>query len=577
MALGPFTGIQNRVQDCRKRVNDLRKEFDTAVLVDIRREGACIVHYISPSPNPFRVVVATRAEIVLAGLSPAKDATWNPSLACMEGTRSSLLENISSWIHTDSEVARILLLTAPPGAGKTAIAHTVARDATETTVTLSFFFDRTSSDRNNPRQLVSTLVRDLAGHDLQFRTSVHGSLDRHRDLPSAQPLRQFTELLVGHASRITAQRIFIVIDALDECSGYRDDLTAIFCEQVPKLPSSFRIFITSRPEDPLIRLLKPHLHVRQVKVELDETENRSDISNFIRHRLRTIASHYCLGDSWPGEEKSSAVVARAAGLFAWASLAMAYIGRDKLMQRDKKLDAVIGRGTRPSPIAPKMDELYDTVLSACDWEDDDFLHGYHFVVGAMVAAKEPLSKSALRSLLEDSANLTDDVLDIVSPLFTSVDTEDEPIHLLHLTLYDFLTDAVRSKNYFIDEAEHSRFLGLKCLNILVRTLKAGIPGQGYSSSWDEYAYQPIPSFSVPTSVAYACRFWMDHIVRIQVSSDKECYASLVEFSPHVILWLEIASALGPVPALGTIRGWLEVCVDNTIKPLLKPTNIYVCE
>lgn len=39
MTLGPFTGIQNRIQDCRKQVNDLRKEFDTAILVDVRREG----------------------------------------------------------------------------------------------------------------------------------------------------------------------------------------------------------------------------------------------------------------------------------------------------------------------------------------------------------------------------------------------------------------------------------------------------------------------------------------------------------------------------------------------------------
>lgn len=508
-------------------------------------------------------MVATRTEIVLAGLSSAKDATWNPNLACMEGTRLSLLENISSWIHADSETARILLLTAPPGAGKTAIAHTVARDAPEDAVTLSFFFDRTSSDRNNPRQFVSTLVRDLAGHDLQFRTSVHASLDRNRDLPSAQPLRQFTELLVGHASRTTAQRILVVIDALDECSGYSGDLTAILCEQVPKLPSSFRVFVTSRPEDPLLRVLKPHTHVRQLTVELDETENRSDISNFIRHQLRTIASHHNLGDSWPGEERTSAVVTQAAGLFAWASLAMAYIGKDKLMQRDNKLDAVVGRGTRKSPIAHKMDELYDTVLSACDWGDEDFVQGYHLVVGAIIAAKVPLSKSTLRSLLQDSSNVTDDVLDIVSPLFTGVDTDDAPVHILHLTLHDFLTNAVRSKSYFIDETEHSRFLGLQCLNILVHTLKADIPGQGYSSSWDEYAYKPMPLFPVTASVVYACRFWMDHIVRMQVPSDQECYASLEEFSPHVITWLEIASAVGPFPALGKIRDWLEVRVNTS--------------
>lgn len=497
---------------------------------------------------------------MLAGLSSAKGATWNPSLACMQGTRSSLLDQISSWIHADSETARILWLTAPPGAGKTTVAHTVARDASGTVATLSFFFDRNSPDRNHPPLFVGTLVRDLAGHDRQFRTSVHKALDHNRDLPSATPLRQFTELLVGHASSIRTPRILVVIDALDECSGYSGDITTILCEQVPKLPSSFRILLTSRPEDFLMRRLKPHAHIRHLTLELDEMENRSDISNFVHRQLRTIASHYGLGESWPGEERYKAVVAKAAGLFSWASLAMTYIGQEKLMQRDNKLNAIIGRGTRTGPIERKMDELYDTVLAVCDWHDEEFVQGYQLVVGAIIAAQKPLSKSTLGSLLEDDLNVTNDILDILSPLFPRVDTDDAPVQILHLTLRDFLTDSNRSNNYFVDETQHSRFLGLQCLNILIRTLKVDIPGQGYSSSWDENAYRPIPSFSVPDSVAYACRFWIDHIIRIQLSSDQECHARLVEFSPYFIRWVELASALGPFPALDKMRRWLEVRV-----------------
>lgn len=99
---------------------------------------------------------------VLKGLASANGAGWNAALACMEGTRKYLRQKVSSWIRAERETAGIFLLTAPAGAGKSALAHAVACEAkasSDDVLVVSFFFDRSVADRSHPQLFVSTLVR----------------------------------------------------------------------------------------------------------------------------------------------------------------------------------------------------------------------------------------------------------------------------------------------------------------------------------------------------------------------------------------------------------------------------------
>lgn len=483
----------------------------------------------------------------------------------MDGTRSTLLSEITSWINEDSDSSSIFWLTAPPGAGKSAIAHTVARDASsETVIVVSFFFDRTVEQRNNHSLFVGTLVRDLAGYDRNYKAAVCGMLDRKRDLAYAHPLRQFEDLITHLATTFTS-RVLIVVDALDECSGYSGDLATILCEKFPELPSSFRLFLTSRPEEPLTHRLKSCLHVHQKAIVLDEKNNHLDISHFIHQRLRGIASRYRLGDSWPGEKRYQALVSKAGGLFVWASLAMNYLAKDKLMQPDKKLDGIIRPHAHIAHIEGNMEALYVTVLETCDWNDTDFVDGYQLVVGAIIAAKEPLSSSALMSLLDDSTGITRNILGILSPLLIHAETDDTPVQLLHLTLHDFLTNPIhKNEKYFVDEVEKSCRLGFQSLRLLTHYLKDDIPGLGWSES-SEYPwnYQCIPSFTVPDAVAYACRSWIDHITNITNEFQNECLDILEAFCPRLIPWLEVTTGIGRFPRFDELVSWATVCSQPT--------------
>ena len=58
----------------------------------------------------------------------AKSASWDPSSVCMPDTRKGLLNDIMMWITAlnPTGTAEIYWLTGVAGAGKTAVAHSVA-------------------------------------------------------------------------------------------------------------------------------------------------------------------------------------------------------------------------------------------------------------------------------------------------------------------------------------------------------------------------------------------------------------------------------------------------------------------
>lgn len=288
----------------------------------------------------------------------------------MSGTRTALLEDISNWITSfdSAKPAEIFWLADQPGTGKSAIAHTVARDSHLNGVLgSSFFFDRAVSHRNNAQRLISTIIRDLCGRNDKFANAVGAELDQERGLASSSPRRQFVDLLLKY-SRATFDMdkpVLLVIDSLDECTGYDPELLDILCNELPKLPGMFRVLLTSRPEWAIATQLKHHAHVKAHNLDISGDANRVDVMKYIEERMRSIASFAALSPEWPGKEITNTLALKSEGLFIWASVVCSYLRNASF--RDKKLQVLISNETSsPLSIDEKMDRLYSTVLDSCD-------------------------------------------------------------------------------------------------------------------------------------------------------------------------------------------------------------------
>ena len=211
-----------------------------------------------------------------------------------------------------------------------------------------------------------------------------------------------------------------------------------------------------------------------------------------------------------------------------------------------------------------MDELYTTILESCNWEEEVFVQGYGLLMGAIMAAKTPLSASALQSLHHSSLTLP--VRTILRPLGSLLtglrdETETQPIRILHLSLRDFLTARAATSpmcaGFYIAEKHHSERLALICLTILKEHVLPNMPGTGYLKS----EFEGIPQGDeghMSEELWYACRFWIDHVVDVEVPVSGLVDAIHTFLSTKAVLWIELVASKGQFQKLVKVREWLQV-------------------
>src|ERR1700716_1506524 len=86
----------------------------------------------------------------------------DPERICHPGTRQNVLKRIQDWIDNPSSTERIFWLHGPAGAGKSAIAQTIAHSCGQPKVVATFFFYRSDASRNDGNMLFTTLAYQLA-------------------------------------------------------------------------------------------------------------------------------------------------------------------------------------------------------------------------------------------------------------------------------------------------------------------------------------------------------------------------------------------------------------------------------
>ncbi|KAI1110175.1 hypothetical protein F5Y14DRAFT_371523 [Nemania sp. NC0429] len=167
------------------------------------------------------------------------------------GTGQWLLasDEYQRWVKTEKEA---LFCPGIPGAGKTIISSIVVDDlldrqrADESIGVCYVFFNFRRNDEQRFSQLVASLLRQLVQTQSTLSESVkllHGRHERTGTRPSADELLQALYSVVSEYGRV-----FMVIDALDECQT-ADDCRGKFISQLLKIVSEreVNVLATSRP------------------------------------------------------------------------------------------------------------------------------------------------------------------------------------------------------------------------------------------------------------------------------------------------------------------------------------------
>ncbi|KAM6496292.1 hypothetical protein JOM56_008998 [Amanita muscaria] len=400
-------------------------------------------------------------------------AVQDPDRKCHPGTRVVVLNRIRNWFNDTTLAERACWLHGPAGAGKSAIAQTIAHSCSQGQVAATFFFYRSDASRNDGNCLFTTIAWQLAFLIPGIKDHIARALDRRPDLPRMDVETQFEEFIVRPFQALEdvsfsthLRSLVVIIDGVDECTD--EKLQRRFLKLIGNAIKDnhfpLRFFICSRPEahiqETIDRFPKPNLQIDLAS--LDDANH--DIEKFLKDEFSRIASDQGLDSTgWPGHEKIQQVVYKSSGQFVYASIVIRYVS-DEYNSAVMQLDIVLGLKPQSSgsPFA-ELDALFMEILER--QSDRPFLITFLAVLIARLSITPP--KPFL--LGDGDFHLDDAMLMNVSEFelhrklrgMHSLFKFKPHIDLHHRSFLDFLQDPSRSCQFYTSrENAQRRYLDL---------------------------------------------------------------------------------------------------------------------
>ncbi|KAF9783988.1 hypothetical protein BJ322DRAFT_1125496, partial [Thelephora terrestris] len=494
---------------------------------------------------------------------------------CLKGTRRAVLDEIELWSRDFTKLP-VYWLNGLAGTGKSTIAQTIAeRTFAEGQLGASFFCSRDFEDRSNLHLIFPTIAVQLARRYTKFRSVFVSLVESDPDVAHDSLYNQMDKLIVQPLKETSISTI-IVIDALDECKDEEPSSTilsvlACFVTQVPKV----KFFLTGRPEPRIREGFRLPLLVDATNTfvlhEVQTNEINSDIQQFFEGSFLELAFRHTGMDNWPTKEQLDLLCKKAAGLFVYAVATVKFINtrnyhpRERLDLLLQLPDSTVHEGKTKFNPSTSLDSLYRSILQEAfshDGAEDD--PRIHSILGAVILAANPLSPSAISTLLGINPDyVTPPLLSIHSLLILHEDIN-KPVQSFHKSFPDFITDPTRCTNqrFYISPSHHLELL-VCCLNLMNNTLEKNMCQLPEAVNNSEvHDLQERADKYISQALQYACRSWHKHLVNEPTANKNEITSALCCFlEKKFVFWLEVLSVLGAVrnavDALKVVAEWSE--------------------
>ncbi|KAF4615757.1 hypothetical protein D9613_012426 [Agrocybe pediades] len=307
----------------------------------------------------------------------------NTRVAVLNSIVDSITERRQPAAAATSSSASFICLTGPAGAGKSAIASTIAgRCHDEGLLLASFFFRLGDQTRNNMRPFFATIAYQICLAIPQARNEIVASVERDPLIFRKSLSVQFNTLLVNPIIHLLKGGLFdvpsgpccIVIDGLDECvdKKARCELLEVLASGITRTSLPFVFLIASRPEHDITSLLNSRSFAAiSQKIYLDEKYlPDDDIRLYLRDSFNTIKmdhpSKNLIPHPWPCDNILNELVQKASGQFIYATTVVKYVSSSR-HNPVKRLGLLLDLPSdhKDMPFA-ELDELYKHILSAVE-------------------------------------------------------------------------------------------------------------------------------------------------------------------------------------------------------------------
>ncbi|KAJ2918741.1 hypothetical protein MD484_g1643, partial [Candolleomyces efflorescens] len=456
-------------------------------------------------------------EHAATGAMHDSDERYPPPL-CHAGTREVVILRIKRWFGFLTKPDKpIMWIHAPAGYGKTAIAGTISKLLEEaegldfSPLGATFYFWRTSPDRNSPQRFIITIAYQLAVAIPELVPFIESSVKRNPMILRKTLETQVQKLIIepfkalGELDDIPNR--LIIVDGLDECIKSNQEykvereyaenqeknqtriLDLINTLQSHQLPLSF--LVLSRPEEWIKRHIQSAEFRRVVEVVDLYTlgDHLNDTETYIRAELSRIAARIKADetltqgdDEWPGEEMVQTFVKRTNGHILYASTAIRHIDNPYGDPRNL-LDNLIHGVLYPNPdlahSSPfsSLHELYMQIMRSCPESNRTLMIqvledmsacdryfsrrvGFHRALGILDRLAGRVPRQGFRAIRCLHAVLR------VSDTRHAGDRGSHPSPFIHSSFSEFLGNPRLSSEFRVDRQNGRRRILRGCLDLM---------------------------------------------------------------------------------------------------------------
>ncbi|KAG8730776.1 hypothetical protein FRC12_020080, partial [Ceratobasidium sp. 428] len=337
--------------------------------------------------------------------------------ACIDNTRKNTLEIIRNWLNsTDPRASKVLWLADISGSGKSAVARQVAWETSQSHQLLcSFFFRRDIAAQASTSRAIPALARDLARQG----TVAADIANATKGLQGADYVQSFNAQITTPLNQHPpSDPCLILMDALDESgsSASRADFLAALVHEIPLLPPTVKVMLTSKPQqdiDDALNLLSAgdeseETDVYRLTFDVYGQDNRRDLQTYIGYRFERIArvkraNGILLPEIWPSTQQKKSLVAHANGLFLWVATAADYV--ESATDPQRALEELLSLQNRPNPEAA-IDALYKHILNIAETFPGFNIPTYHDAVELVLASPNPITVDEISDTLRRDAGPT---------------------------------------------------------------------------------------------------------------------------------------------------------------------------
>ncbi|KAF8347587.1 hypothetical protein F5887DRAFT_1157712 [Amanita rubescens] len=376
-------------------------------------------------------------------------ARYPPPL-CHPQTREKVLKVISDWIDDSYPCQRIMWLNGPAGAGKSAIAQTLAERYKDSRLAASFFFLRNTSDRGVADRLFTTIAWQLSTSIPETFPYIKSALKTERLLYSKSINIQFDHLvgkvfkdLLHDNPGLRPEKSLVIIDGVDECGTEQDQklFLTLIADELAQTNIPLRFLICSRPEAHIQETFDAENMKRLSRsVVLDEKfAPNDDIRRYLEDEFFRIFTKRKIS-SLPSDADIQRLLSKASGQFIYASIVIKFIDDDDCHPKEQ-LDTILKLRsvTSSSPYA-QLDQLYMQILS----QRLD-VRSLRDVFVLIIARGEPSLKFVCRRL-----RISEEKLRLkLRRMHSLLQISNSSITTYHRSLHDFFQDKKRAGKFHI--------------------------------------------------------------------------------------------------------------------------------